>query len=167
MARFKGNAHDVYEQNATFTYEDTLSKEVGQWSEHFHKNDLSWTSDAKITFKAPNITETYDSVIRRKNVSLYFYPIFKTSFSPLNFSNYWYSKNKSAYYTNFSGSTSNTGVFFILPSPNRLNDGKKQWNIGLLDKKRRDVISDIKLGKKKRVCLLFVKDVPTNIKTGP
>lgn len=60
MARFKGNAHDVYEKNADFIHENsTLTKTVDESSEHFHKNNISWSSDADITLSSPEVEETY------------------------------------------------------------------------------------------------------------
>lgn len=132
MARYKGNAHDVYEKNADFIHESTLTKTVGDPSEHFHKSNLSWTSDTNITIKSPEVEETYNTVIHRKNVSIYAYLLFKGLITQYNQSLYGYSKNKSIMYLNVSGVTTNTGVFFILPGPYLYYAGALQIKISAI-----------------------------------
>lgn len=118
MARFKGNVHDVYEQNADFIHDkSTLTKTVDKPSEHFHKSNISWTSDANIKLDSPEVEETYNTVIHRKKFSVYAYAVFKGLIGNYSQSLYGYSKNKSIWYLNVSGMTSNNGIFFILPGP--------------------------------------------------
>ncbi|MHC8944491.1 hypothetical protein EV681_2899 [Advenella incenata] len=131
MARFKGNAHDVYEQNADFIHEkSTLKKTVDKSSEHFHKSNISWTSDADITLNSPEVEETYNTAIYRKNFSLYAYAL-KGLINTNNLSFYGYSKNKSYFYLNLSGVTTNTGAFFILPGPNLFYSGAIQIKVSV------------------------------------
>lgn len=132
MARFKGNAHDIYEKDADFIHENsTLTKTVGKSSEHFHKSNISWTSDENITLNSPTVEETYKTAIYRKNFSLYAYYITKGLITTTNNSFYGYSKNKSYFYGNLSGLTTNTGLFFILPGPNLFYSGAVQVKISV------------------------------------
>jgi|SRR5690606_22789300 len=117
MARFKGDAHDTYEQDADFIHENTLTKTVKLPSEHFHnESSLRWTSDADLSLDSPEIEETYKTIIHRHKLSFYFYFVFKGMATNYNQSLFGYSKNKSIMYVNFSGLTTNTGIFFILPA---------------------------------------------------
>jgi|GEM_PF-447903 len=130
MARFKGNAHDVYEKNADFIHENsTLTKTVDKPSEHFHKSNISWTSDTNIKLDSPEVEETYNTIIHRKKFSVYAYGLFKGLIGNYSQSLYAYSKNKSIWYLNFSGVTTNTGAFFILPGPCLIYSGALQIKV--------------------------------------
>lgn len=135
MARFKQNAHDVYEKNADFIHENsTLTKTVQNASEHFHKSNLSWSSDKKITLDSPEIEETYHTIIRRKNFSFYTYALFKGLFTNYNQSLFGYSKNKSIMYLNLSGMTTNNGIVFMLPGAKLYYTGAYMLKFSLFTK---------------------------------
>lgn len=157
MARFKENAHDVYEKKADFIYEKTLTKTVGKPSTHTHKSDLSWTSDEKITVKSPEIEEIYKTVNRYYNISIYLY-LLKTLVTPRNFSDYIYSKNKSWHYRNYSGATTNTGLIFILPGPRLEYYGLRQRAFSLLNKEVTVMNEKKKEGKAKETRFFYVED---------
>lgn len=132
MARFKGNAHDVYEKNADFIHESTLTKIVEKPSEHFHKeSSISWSSDAKIAVDSPEIEETYNTVIHRKQFSFYAYLLFKGLVTNYNQSLFGYSKNKSIMYLNLSGMTSNNGIVFMLPGADLYYTGAYMIKVSL------------------------------------
>ena len=157
MARFKENAHDVYEKNADFIYEKTLTKTVSKPSTHTHKSDLSWTSDEKITLDSPEIEEIYKTVNRYYNISIYLY-LLKTLVTPWNYSHYIYSKNKSWHYRNISGITTNTGLIFILPGPKLQYYGKKQVVLSTLNKSESDRDKMIAKGKARYTKFFYIED---------
>jgi hypothetical protein len=143
MARFKGNAHDVYEKNADFIHENsTLTKIVDKPSEHFHKSNIRWSSDETIEIDSPEVEETYNTVIRRKKFSFYAYG-FKGLVTNYNQSLFGYSKNKSIMYLNFSGMTTNTGVFFILPGPYLYYAGAVQIKVSAITMDVGTVANDV------------------------
>ena len=141
MAKIIGNATDHHVGKVDLEYKNTLNKTVDKPSLHEHNSFLAWLTDTGIHCKAPIVHETYYTIMKIRAVEVFLF-IAKILMSPINISLYGYSINMSGMYMNLSGLTTNTGKYFLLPSPVRVQAGIAQFKVQGINKSRADFLND-------------------------
>jgi len=155
MALFIKNATDQYDKDATFDYNQPLSRTVGQASVHTHSNDIQWLTDTSITCKSPKVTETYQTIEKISGLDFYMY-LLKMSAAPFSLGMHGYSINMSGLYLNTSFMTINLGRRFLLPSPNRHNVGLWQVKVETINRED-NARSHSREKQKKSMCVVYAE----------